>query len=39
MTAGNFVCRHGRIYAIDWERSFATTEPVQHLLDAQAGFL
>jgi hypothetical protein len=35
---GNFVYRQGRVYAIDFERSLATEDPVQHLLDIQETF-
>lgn len=35
---GNFVYQKGKIYAIDFERSFATTHQVQHLLDLQECF-
>lgn len=33
---GNFVYTDGRLYAIDFERSFRSADPVQHLLDVQA---
>ena len=35
---GNFVYSEGRVYAIDFERSFATQDRVQHLLDIQETF-
>ena len=35
---GNFVYANGRLYAIDFERSFCTSEPVQHFLDIQEVF-
>lgn len=35
---GNFMYMEGKIYAIDFERSFKTIAPVQHLLDIQEFF-
>ena len=35
---GNFVYAGGRLYAIDFERSFGSSDPVQHLLDIQELF-
>ena len=35
---GNFMYSNGRLYAIDFERSFASTLPDQHLLDLQECF-
>lgn len=35
---GNFVYANGRLYAIDFERSFCTTDVVQHFLDIQEVF-
>ena len=35
---GNFMYCGGRVFAIDFERSFPTTDPVQHLLDVQELF-
>lgn len=36
---GNFIyCDDGRMYAIDFERSFRTRDTVQHLLDIQEAF-
>jgi hypothetical protein len=35
---GNFVYMAGTLYAIDCERTYATSEPVQHLLDIQELF-
>ena len=35
---GNFVYANGRLYAIDFERSFCTTDIVQHCLDIQELF-
>lgn len=35
---GNFMYHQGTMYAIDFERSFATDLPVQHLLDLQECF-
>ena len=35
---GNFMYLDGKIYAIDFERSFATNNKVQHLLDIQEFF-
>jgi hypothetical protein len=36
---GNFVYANGRLYAIDFERSFCSTDPIQHLLDIQVALL
>ncbi len=35
---GNFMYMNRRVYAIDFERSFASDDPVQHLLDLQEFF-
>jgi hypothetical protein len=35
---GNFIYADGRLYAIDFERSFCTTDVVQHFLDIQELF-
>ncbi len=35
---GNFMYMNKRVYAIDFERSFASDDPVQHLLDLQEFF-
>jgi hypothetical protein len=32
---GNFMYMKGKIYAIEFERSFASADPIQHLLDIQ----
>lgn len=35
---GNFVYTEGRLYAIDFERSFCSKDPIQHFLDIQEAF-
>ena len=35
---GNFMYRDQRVYAIDFERSFRSHDPVQHLMDTQEFF-
>jgi hypothetical protein len=35
---GNFVYSDGRVFAIDFERSFASASKVQHLMDIQEAF-
>ena len=35
---GNFVYTQGHVYAIDFERTFTTQDPTQHLLDIQELF-
>lgn len=35
---GNFVYADGRLYAIDFERSFGSLDPLQHFLDIQEAF-